>query len=50
MSVFELARKYYPRLWGLDRLNALMEAGKLTAAEFEEITGNPYEEVQNETH
>lgn len=45
-----MAKNYYPRLWGTDRLKALVKAGKLTAAEFEEITGNPYEEVQNETH
>ena len=44
MNVFEMARNYYPRLWGIDRLKALVKAGKLTAAEFEKITGTEYEE------
>ena len=42
MNVFEMARKYYPRLWGIDRLKALVEAGKLTVEEFREITGTEY--------
>ena len=44
MSVFEMAQKYYPKLWGIDRLKALVKAGKLTASEFEEITGTEYKE------
>ena len=44
MSVFEMAQKYYPKLWSIARLNALVKAGKLTAAEFEKITGTEYEE------
>lgn len=36
-SVFELAKKYYPRLWDKTRLDALVEAGKLTEAERDEI-------------
>lgn len=39
MSVYELAKKYYPELWGKDRLIALVEAGKLTEEEYKEITG-----------
>lgn len=39
MSVKEIAIKYFPRLWGLDRLIALVEAGKLTKEEYTEITG-----------
>ena len=34
-----MAKSYYPKLWGIERLRALMKAGKLTAAEFEELTG-----------
>ena len=49
MDAVEMAKKYYPRLWDETRLKALVRAGKLTAAEFEEITGKPYEEEQNET-
>ena len=39
MSVYEMARKYYPRLWGIERLTSLLNAGKLTQEEFDEITG-----------
>lgn len=38
MSVFEMAKKYYPRLWDKARLDALVKAGKLTREEAEEIT------------
>lgn len=37
MSVFEMAKKYYPRLWDKPRLDKLVEAGKLTEAERDEI-------------
>lgn len=37
MSVYELALKYYPRLWNKSRLEALVEAGRLTEEELEEI-------------
>ena len=37
MSVAELARKYYPRLWDRARLEALVAAGRLSEEEFEEI-------------
>ena len=39
MSVFELAKQYYPRLWGRSRLKDLVEAGRLTEEEFREIVG-----------
>ena len=39
MSVFEMAKKYYPRLWDRDRIERLAEAGKLTEEEAKEITG-----------
>lgn len=39
MTVKELAEKYYPVLWPLDRLKALVAAGKLTAEEYQAITG-----------
>ena len=41
-AVKTLAEKYYPRLWGIDRLKALVAAGKLTAEEYEAITGEDY--------
>lgn len=37
MSVFEMAKKYYPRLWGEERILALAEAGRLTEEEAAEI-------------
>lgn len=45
MSVKELAKKYFPRLWGLDRLISLVEAEKLTKEDFKEITGEEWEAV-----
>ncbi len=46
MSVVELARKYYPRLWDKSRLEALAAAGRLTEAEVREIVG----EEENHVH
>ncbi len=42
MDIKELTKKYFPRLWGLDRLKALVEAGKLTEKEYKEITGEEW--------
>ena len=39
MSVYELAQQYYPRLWDKSRLEALVEAGRLTEEEYREIVG-----------
>ncbi len=41
-AVKTLAEKYYPVLWPLDRLKALVAAGKLTADEYQQITGEVY--------
>lgn len=45
MSVYEMAKQYYPRLWDISRLNALAEAGRLTAEECREIAGESCEEA-----
>ena len=37
MTVFEMAKKYYPRLWSKNRIDALHDAGKLTDEEYEDI-------------
>ena len=37
-TVFEMAKDYYPRLWGIERINALYEKGKLTEEEYKELT------------
>lgn len=42
MTPFEMAQKYYPRLWDKQRLAALVAAGKLTPEEFETLTGEKY--------
>ena len=41
-AVKKLAEKYYPVLWPLDRLKALVAAGKLTADEYQTVTGEAY--------
>lgn len=40
MTAFEMAKKYYPRLWDIDRINALYKAGKLTEEEYNLIINN----------
>ena len=42
MDVKGLAIKYYPRLWNINRLKALVAAGKLSEEEYKEITGEIY--------
>ena len=37
MSVYELAQKYYPRLWDRERLEALLAAGRLSQEEFDQL-------------
>lgn len=39
MSIYDLAKRYYPRLWDKSRLEALVSAGRLTQEEFAEIVG-----------
>jgi hypothetical protein len=46
VSVYELAKKYYPRLWDKSRMEALAAAGRLTEAEVREIVG----EEENHVH
>ena len=40
MNVFEMAKKYYPKLWDIERLTTLVNAGKLTVDEFNAIIEN----------
>ena len=37
MTAFELAQKYYPKLWNRSRIDALHDAGKLTDEEYAAI-------------
>ncbi|MGE4549175.1 MAG: hypothetical protein AB7C89_06450 [Intestinibacillus sp.] len=43
MSVYEMAQKYYPVLWPIERLQALLEAGKITQDEYDTLTATPTE-------
>ena len=42
MNVYEKAEKYYPALWSVERLKALVKANKLTEDEYKTITGEDY--------
>lgn len=42
MTVSEKATMYYPEQWGKKKLKQLVVAGKLTEAEYEQITGEAY--------
>lgn len=37
MTVYELAKKYFPRMWNAERIKTLYEAGKLTEEEYKSI-------------
>ena len=37
MTVYELAQKYYPRLWDRERLEALLAAGRLSQEDFDQL-------------
>lgn len=39
MSVYELAKKYYPQLWDKARIEALVAAGRLSREEADQILG-----------
>lgn len=42
MSYYEMAKENYPDFWNISMLRKLVKKGRLTVAEFEEITGNTY--------
>jgi hypothetical protein len=42
LSVKKMAEKYYPEYWDKDRLRTLVQAGKLTEEEYQELTGEKY--------
>jgi len=41
-EAYELALKYYPKIWKKSSLKALVAKGKLYDWEYEEIVGEPY--------
>ena len=42
-KAYKMAEKYYPDLWGKEKIRKLVEAGKLTEEESEKLTGEPYD-------
>lgn len=42
-KAYKMAEKYYPDLWGKEKIRKLVEAGKLTEEEYEKLTGEPYD-------
>ena len=42
-DVLDKASEYYPARWNEDRLRTLVSMQKLTASDFQSITGKPYE-------
>ena len=44
MSVYEMAKAYYPRLWDKSRLE-ILEKGTITEADYQEITGEAAQET-----
>lgn len=37
MTILELAKHYYPRLWDKKRIEILLQAGRLTQTEVDEV-------------
>lgn len=48
MTVFEMAMMYYPRLWNKSRLDSLVDAGRLTKMDVEEIIAEKGYDEPNE--
>lgn len=44
MTIHEMAKKYYPRLWSIERIEALYKAGKLTEEEYTSIINSEKEQ------
>ena len=40
MTVYEMSKKYYPRLWNKERIDILFKAGKLSKEEYNLIINN----------
>ena len=44
IDVFEMAKENYPDPWNKAMIKRLVEKRKLTPEQYEEITGEPYED------
>lgn len=47
MTILDLAKRYYPRLWDDRRLEMLVAAGQLTQQEMEEVKEEANETARN---
>ena len=44
IDVYEMAKENYPDSWNKAMIRRLVERGKLTSEQYEEITGEVYED------
>lgn len=44
IDVYEMAKRNYPDPWNKAMLKKLVQRGSLTSEQYEEITGEPYED------
>lgn len=44
-NVAAQAKRFYPKLWSIENLRSLVDKGKLTDAEFFQVTGEEYGET-----
>ena len=43
LNYIELAKKNYPDIWNREMLRRYVQKGRITAEQYEEITGEAYE-------
>lgn len=46
MNIAEMAARYYPRLWSRERIETLVDAGRLTREEADEIEAQKNEQKE----
>lgn len=49
MTVYEMAKKYYPKYWDNNRLRMLVNAGRLLESEYQTIISEAKEETNIES-
>ena len=42
---YEMAKRNYPANWNIEMLRTFVRLGRITPEEYEQITGEPYEEA-----
>ncbi len=47
-KIYLKAKRNYPKYWNKGQLRALVEAGQLWPVEYQELTGEPYEDPEGE--